>query len=510
MADIICRWRNATPKTVCELVNNLPHEEMPSNQFREIMGDDFFHTPYQLACQLGLYLEDDNSYFPRFNHDITEDEAEQYLYYWIQHYYVPNPFTRSLKGLDEPVYLIKSIIEYLEKNGNSAKFVDVLQDIFHDPMGNLDIVTNLVNKYSRVLTVKNEIISLVPNYKQIMMDIIDRTDKKSFFDNFSRSKRTLSNLPLQQIWYGAPGTGKSHGVKELTDGMPDENVFRTTFHPDSDYSTFVGCYKPKKEQAVLRDMAGRAVLDPITNEEITEERITYGFEPQAFIKAYIRAYRTDEPVALVIEEINRGNCAQIFGDIFQLLDRKEGVSEYPVKPDSSLNDYLKAVLKDKYDESVGMIIPSNLHIWATMNTSDQSLFPIDSAFKRRWSWKYVPINTRKENWIVKMGDSDYSWSEFLEAVNTEIFETTNSEDKQLGFYFCKAKDGVVDAEMFVNKVLFYLYNDVFKDYGLDRNFLRDENGKIIPFRDFFTQEGDINTDHVKTILENLKRRIIGI
>lgn len=310
--------------------------------------------------------------------------------------------------------------------------------------------------------------------------------------------------PLQQIWYGAPGTGKSHEVNELTAGMDNKNVFRTTFHPDSDYSTFVGCYKPQKERVLLRNSTGAPAIDPITKKEVYEEKITYKFEPQAFVKAYVRAYQTDEPVVLVIEEINRGNCAQIFGDIFQLLDRKDGVSEYPVKPDSSLNDYLKEELGDKYDEDQGMIIPSNLHIWATMNTSDQSLFPIDSAFKRRWDWKYVPINTRKEDWSIEVGNAKYSWSMFLENVNREIFDATSSEDKQLGFYFCKATSGVIGAELFVNKVLFYLYNDVFKDYGLDRDFLHDATGEVIPFKDFFTMDGNVNSEKVNTILKNLK------
>lgn len=316
--------------------------------------------------------------------------------------------------------------------------------------------------------------------------------------------KVIGTQPLQQIWYGAPGTGKSHEVNELTVGMDNKNVFRTTFHPDSDYSTFVGCYKPQKERVLLRNSLGAPAIDPTTKKEVYEEKITYKFEPQAFVKAYVRAYQTDEPVALVIEEINRGNCAQIFGDIFQLLDRKNGVSEYPVKPDSSLNDYLKEELGDKYDEDRGMVIPSNLHIWATMNTSDQSLFPIDSAFKRRWDWKYVPINTRMEDWYIEVGGEKYSWSIFLEKVNKEIFEATNSEDKQLGFYFCKATAGVIGAERFVNKVLFYLYNDVFKDYGLDRDFLHDAAGEVMPFKDFFTMDGNVNSEKVKTILENLE------
>lgn len=221
-----------------------------------------------------------------------------------------------------------------------------------------------------------------------------------------------------------------------------------------------------------------------------------------------------DPVMLVIEEINRGNCAQIFGDIFQLLDRKDGFSEYPIKPDSDLGSYLKDEFKvcnipEDVKEGRVMMLPKNLYIWATMNTSDQSLFPIDSAFKRRWDWKYMPINTKaKEGWMIDVNGSKYSWSDFLEKINTEIEETTSSEDKQLGFFFCKASDdGVISAEKFVSKVLFYLYNDVFKDFGLEREFLKykdgDKKGKTITFRSFFEANGDIKEQQVELILENL-------
>lgn len=155
MADVICRWRNATPKTVCELVKDLPHAQMTSEEFRLKMGDDFFHTPYQLACQLGLYYEGNGKYIPRFSHDITEEEAQAYLEYWIQCYYAPNPYTKSLKGLQTPVYLIEELVKCLEQKGSPTDLKGTLTEIFHDQMGNMDIITNALNNYSKVISVKD-------------------------------------------------------------------------------------------------------------------------------------------------------------------------------------------------------------------------------------------------------------------------------------------------------------------------------------------------------------------
>lgn len=323
--------------------------------------------------------------------------------------------------------------------------------------------------------------------------------------NFSLSKNKLNSyskdFPLQQIFYGAPGTGKSHTIKEVTENQPKENVFRITFHPDSDYSTFVGCYKPTMKPVAdkYKAVAGK------------DEEITYDFVSQAFTNAYLRAWQTEEPVYLVIEEINRGNCAQIFGDLFQLLDRgTDGVSEYPIKPDADLGRFIAENMQTPVGnapESVvrgeEMVLPNNLYIWATMNTSDQSLFPIDSAFKRRWDWKYVPIDTNKENWTIKTATNEYSWSSFLQKINYEIYETTHSEDKMLGFYFCKADDGVISSEKFVGKVLFYVYNDVFKDYGFSREMFKGDDGKIISFHSYYNSDGSIDENLVEKFLDNL-------
>lgn len=325
---------------------------------------------------------------------------------------------------------------------------------------------------------------------------------------------TQAKYTLQQIFYGAPGTGKSHRIKndERVKVADEKNlVFRTTFHPDSDYSTFVGAYKPTMQPVAdkYKAVAGK------------DEEIAYSFVPQAFLQAYVAAWNhEDENVFLVIEEINRGNCAQIFGDLFQLLDRdNEGYSEYPIKADIDLVRYLEDgkdedgqdVLKNKDGIKGGKLkLPKNLYIWATMNTSDQSLFPIDSAFKRRWDWVYQPIDTAKDTWYVKVGEDYYSWTAFLNKVNDELLTDETAEDKHLGFYFCKAaerKDGtegqpnVITAEAFVGKVLFYLWNDVFKVYGIPSAI---GGSKEWPYRKFYQTNGKVDEEKVAALMKQLK------
>lgn len=357
---------------------------------------------------------------------------------------------------------------------------------------------------------------------------------KEIFSNEAKKVKFPSNLTLQQIYYGAPGTGKSKTIKDLTFG---ESVIRTTFHPDSDYASFVGTYKPITEEVDLRDCYGKKVIDDDTKEVVKEERIAYKFIPQAFLEAYVKAWKklgSSKKQFLIIEEINRGNCAQIFGDLFQLLDRNEyGFSDYPIVADKDMQKYLEKEFagweitnKDEINQLYGeanmvnlimkgerLILPSNLYIWATMNTSDQSLFPIDSAFKRRWDWKYVPIREGRDketnaplNWYINTGDKQYKWWSFISKVNELIGSLTNSEDKKLGYFFCKAKDDEIDADLFVSKVIFYLWNDVFKDYGFDDKDFQDEEGKILSFDRFYEDKnGTTNVDiaSVEQFLENL-------
>ncbi|MBQ9217287.1 MAG: hypothetical protein IJ160_03805 [Muribaculaceae bacterium] len=386
-----------------------------------------------------------------------------------------------------------------------------------------------------------------------------------------------TKINLQQIFYGAPGTGKSHSIKDdaaVKEAEKKNLVFRTTFHPDSDYSTFVGAYKPtmKSSERIytseeltiklkeikttgttypchkfaakywesIKDLSPDSIKQILNACGFTDKysvevgkgvaigqeylnkpedgKIIYAFCPQAFTNAYVEAWRTKEEVYLVIEEINRGNCAQIFGDLFQLLDRKNGVSEYPVEADADLQSYLQKVLSDTTRTDIPedvksgkkLMLPSNLYIWATMNTSDQSLFPIDSAFKRRWNWVYMPIVTAKEKWFVKVGDKYYSWTKFLNAINDEVLTDETAEDKHLGFYFCKAtqkrnesdtEPSVITAETFVGKVLFYLWNDVFKVYGIPTSI---GPSKDWGFRKFYKTDGNVNQEKVAELMAKLK------
>lgn len=303
----------------------------------------------------------------------------------------------------------------------------------------------------------------------IRLDIVDNLSesvKDEITENYD-SGDIVDNASRQVIYYGAPGTGKSHKIKEQLEGVPKENIFRTTFHPDSDYSTFVGAYKPTRGKRPLYGLFGKETVRLNDGEDLSEDTITYEFVPQAFLNAYMQAYRKPyENVYLIIEEINRGNCAQIFGDLFQLLDRDEnGASEYTIKADTDLKVFLEEKLgKDKPGIEDGeLCLPSNLYIYATMNTSDQSLFPIDSAFKRRWDWEYEPIKYKNEDWVIEVQEDTYSWVSFQKEINKRIFDATSSEDKMLGDYFVNPSDGVITEKMLLNKILFYLWNDVCKD-----------------------------------------------
>lgn len=309
--------------------------------------------------------------------------------------------------------------------------------------------------------------------KEALETTIDELENvaDSFRPSVIKPHQSCDSTSRQQIFYGAPGTGKSHKIKEQLKGVAKENIFRTTFHPDSDYSTFVGAYKPTKSERPLYGLFGKETVRLRDEVDLSEEIITYKFIPQAFLNAYMQAYRKpNENVYLIIEEINRGNCAQIFGDLFQLLDRDEnGVSEYTIKADADLKAYLKEELgEDNLGIKDGeLCLPANLYIYATMNTSDQSLFPIDSAFKRRWDWEYEPIKYKNTDWVIDIDGTEYRWSDFQKEVNKHILKDTGSEDKMMGDYFINPPTKVISLNLFRNKILFYLWNDVCKDGDAD-------------------------------------------
>ena len=459
------------------------------------------------------------------NGDISEDQKTKEVCKEKAEHYLEN-----YDGADKE-FLVNFLWNYEYWGG--GKNIKRSNDFTDSPVLN---IANTINASSSLI---GAIVKGLANQDCLNL-LLESEEWKSFEGSSASShapkKTSESKFPLQQIFYGAPGTGKSHAINELTAG---KDVIRTTFHPDTDYSTFVGAYKPTTKPVPVITVIGTEAV-PVRDKngkEMMEDKIVYEYVSQAFLQAYVAAWRKycdvqegEEPVDefLVIEEINRGNCAQIFGDLFQLLDRgDEGFSEYPIKADSDMKKLLEKEfegLEIKNKEGINalfnggkdivaevlagdvLLLPNNLYIWATMNTSDQSLFPIDSAFKRRWDWNYVPISDAGKNWMIEVNGAQYDWWKFLEAINDKVYHATYSEDKKLGYFFCKAKDGVISADKFVSKVIFYLWNDVFKDSEFEGDTFKDEDGEKLSFDKFYSVENNqvkVNETKIVKFLSNL-------
>lgn len=333
--------------------------------------------------------------------------------------------------------------------------------------------------------------AFINNLTDGAFEVTKEADKYSLFQN------NISNVtPLQKIFYGAPGTGKSHTIEDFLLKIPEEQKERITFHPEYDHASFVGGYKPI---TVKDSSTGR-------------EDVNYKFVPQVFTNIYIKAWRNPfKHYYLAIEEINRGNCAEIFGDLFQLLDRG---SNYSISPSEELKLYLeKNLVEEKSKKGIlggKMKLPNNLHILASMNTSDQSLFPMDSAFKRRWEWEYIPICYDPQDQFGKLNSSydfvidiedgkEYSWIKFIEKINLYHIKKNQSlgMDKCIGNYFIKPDNGkIISLRPFINKVIFYLWNDVFKDE--DNNVFE----KNTSYEDFFPIETN-GKEKIKGLFERI-------
>ena len=418
---------------------------------------------------------------------VTITSSAQKIFFPNQLLYVAACFADYYKALSEYARIIKMDLRISDNDIKQAKDnKEFAQKVLSNAIledGDRELLVQFLSDYnwwfggkgieradfyiSPILSL-SKLVNASQSYVADLCKYLARNDQahKALKDEISSVNS--DNISRQIIYYGAPGTGKSHEVREIIGEETNQpNVFRTTFHPDTDYASFVGCYKPS--------------MRPTTSAEKTltgkEEEIVYTFVPQVFTDAYVYAYKHPaETTYLVLEEINRGNCAQIFGDLFQLLDRKDGVSEYKIKADNDLAKYLVAQLGEESEgiKDGKLCLPANLSILATMNTSDQSLFPMDSAFKRRWEWEYVPINYSADilsgSFDITIGEKVYSWVEFIQSVNKHIFDLTQSEDKQMGNFFIKHS---VDESEFKSKVMFYLWYEVLRDEtGNNKYFFR--------------------------------------
>lgn len=273
-----------------------------------------------------------------------------------------------------------------------------------------------------------------------------------------------------RIVFGAPGTGKSHKLKEDCEEMMSNSngsFERVTFHPEYSYSQFVGTYKP-----VMGD---------------DEETIKYSYVPGPFMRMYVEALKSGrtenpQPHLLLIEEINRAKVAAVFGDVFQLLDRDDnGVSEYEIQASEDIRKYLAKELGGSPDSYKRIRIPNNMFIWATMNSADQGVFPMDTAFKRRWNFEYLGIDENEEK-IKGIGkimlagtDEPIEWNRLRKAINAKMSSSDFkiNEDKLMGPFFLSKKviasdenRMIIDKDEFIkafkSKVIMYLYEDAVK------------------------------------------------
>ncbi|GGN84339.1 AAA family ATPase [Shewanella aestuarii] len=262
--------------------------------------------------------------------------------------------------------------------------------------------------------------------------------------SFTESVSTVvESCGINQIYYGAPGTGKSHKIDELA---TDENSIRTVFHSETQYSDFVGCLKP-------------CMIDG---------DISYQFRPGPFSLALVKAANDEQPCFLVIEEINRAAAAAVFGDIFQLLDRRaDGRSQYSIDVvDADFKGYLETHAASLL-VSGKLVLPANLSLLATMNSSDQAVMPMDSAFKRRWQFEYVSIEGDEYpqgDFIINVGTELFavSWEVLSKVINAQLSEAQIPEDRLLGPWFVSEKELENSQAMLAGKLSMYLWEDVLR------------------------------------------------
>lgn len=500
MADVICRWRNATPKTVCEFVQHLPHEQMSSEDFRLRMGNDFFHTAYQLACQLGLYLEDQDKYIPRFTHSITEDEAREYLEHWIQCYYAPNPFTKSLKGLTEPVFVLEELVKYLEQHDSSANLKDALTNIFHDPMGNMDIMTNALNNYSKVIVVKNGYAKLETNYKDYMKQMPNRNDKEAFFKNFDtklKKQNVVDNSTASNyrpyitaikskpflLLAGISGTGKSRIVRELARACWEEGT--------DEYKA----QKPKNFQMVQVKPNWHDSSDLIGYVSRVSGKAEY--VAGEFLKFIAKAWEdTETPYFLCLDEMNLAPVEQYFAEYLSVIESRKSHGDGIVTTDPILEKadeewYFNLTASLTSDEDIrkqfneeGISIPQNLIVVGTVNMDETTFSFSRKVLDRAMTIEMNEVDlhgglTKRHESIGKLSNAELVGSA-VEGVDV-YNDYTNVCDIALG-YLQKVNDILEGTPFKVayrtrNEFLLYVVNNL--SYCKDKNGNDLEQGYVI-------------------------------
>lgn len=509
----LVNWRNFTVDNLKVMLSVYPDlvSQITSKEAQDLAQvnlSSYKKTAYQFACQLGLEDRSKNEFKVQdYLFTFEDDYLRKYLEFWFKIYYAPNPFVRSE---DESILLYKRIAEkVLASASKQIDYIEFFNNEIGGPRG--DILLNCIEVHGNPLRVKKEnqntyiyIEEEDISVLQKELNKIDRfpmptntRDKHEFFTRYSyenfclfwdittilnTSPSVQSNVipyPHNRIIFGAPGTGKSHNIDKQRVGF-GENYQRVTFHPNYSFAQFVGTYKP----APAKDSNGNEI-------------ITYKYVPGPFMRTYAKSVKSmqclnPQPYLLIIEEINRANIAGVFGDVFQLLDRKSGISEYEIESSEDIKQYLADTIFEKDYECCTaeertvcdrMRIPSNMYIWATMNSADQGVFPMDTAFKRRWNFEYIGVDDEEADMAeieVTLGREIYKttirWNDLRHAINTQLAKRVN-EDKLLGPYFISKEvmqDSAKLLEAIRNKVLMYLFEDAARQCRGDI-FKTDEN-----------------------------------
>ena len=367
---------------------------------------------------------------------------------------IENKFILSKSGTNNKIITYRTVYNQMSKNDRGYKwFVDL---------------------YDKNLAGNKLIFNIDEDRKIFTWDIeFSGIEQNLTYDDIQPDKDECVEYSHNMIYYGAPGTGKSFDLeKKRKEVLEDDDYYfeRVTFHPDYSYGDFVGTYKPFVEK---------------NNEK--KDEITYKFIPGSFLRVLIKALKDPEHLyMLIIEEINRADVYSVFGDVFQLLDRdKDNESVYSI----DISEDVKKYFKDHKIELEKLEIPRNMLIWATMNSADQGVFPVDTAFKRRWDFEYLSLdNNQEENTgYIHTKTGDYEWNDIRTTINNYLLKEGINEDKCMGPFFINNESNDDYTEMFKNKVLMYLFEDaarplrqrIFSDYDVltFSNIITDFNGE---------------------------------
>ncbi|NFG28697.1 hypothetical protein FDB30_01315 [Clostridium botulinum] len=504
----IIRWRNFTLENLKAILEIYPDlsRNIKRSEVNNILEDEikgYKKTAYQFSCQLGIedrgveYLHVQNYLF-----SFSDEQLEKYLEFWIKTYYAPNPY---VKGDEEPILIYKEIGNAII---NSNKLEMNFTEFFDSHIGgkSFDILCNVIvasgypikkreigaNVYFYIEAEKKEELSKtiekisnefsIPQlYKnpQIFFERYTYQNYAKFFDidmtieevkdTSDSRKNTGIIIGENTIYYGAPGTGKSYTVNEKSKKF--DYVERVTFYPEYTHDDFIGCFMPVMSYEKENPKKTYVFADN-TPSNITGKPVPYyTFVDGPFTKALVYALKNpNENVLLIIEELNRANAAAVFGEIFQLLDRKyegqayDGESRYEISISNEFSEFLASQDVPNYKKGDKIKIPCNLSIYATMNSADQGVNPLDSAFKRRWNFIYVPIDFNEvehKEFEIDYAEEKVTWEIFATTINKQLKSKDINEDKHLGEYFVN-KNEITDKYKFASKILLYLFDDVLK------------------------------------------------